>query len=331
MCDMWLTGANTMSTRIKKQASGPLGWTPPNLKGKVAVVAGGSRGSGRGIALALGETGATVYVSGRSTREGPKPFDGAPGTIEQTAEAVTRRGGHGIPVRCDHTIEADVEALFERIEHDHGRLDLLANGVWGSSAESSAIWNGTRKPFWEFKSNGWQETVVGGAYAALLATTHAARLMAPRGRGLIVHVTEPIFEEFGRITSLFWLFNMVGHRSINQITEVTAPALAKRNIAIIALAPGFMRTERVLKHIETMTEKQKQAYRFELSETTEYVGRAVASLAADANILPKTGKLLYGGDLAVEYGFKDSDGKAVGNFYRKAKMVECDARECSDR
>jgi NAD(P)-dependent dehydrogenase (short-subunit alcohol dehydrogenase family) len=124
-----------MTESKAEKAKEPVGWTPPNLKNRVAVVAGASRGAGRGIALALGESGATVYVTGRTTRIGPKPFDGAPENIDDTAEEVTRRGGQGIPVRVDHTMEAEVAALFERVEKEQGRIDVPANAVWGGSEQ----------------------------------------------------------------------------------------------------------------------------------------------------------------------------------------------------
>ena len=310
-----------MSTRNKKKADGPVGWTPPDFKDRVAVVAGASRGSGRGIALALGETGATVYVTGRTARGGPEPHDGAPGTIEDTAEEVTRRGGRGIPVRVDYTQEAEVAAFFERVGREKGRLDILANGVWGSSEETMRIWKGNGGAFWELESNNFKEAMIGGAYPALLASIHAARLMVRHGRGLIVHVTEPAGDPGENASSLFQIFHSLGHLSINRMAGAMSRGLAKRKVAMVALAPGFMRTERVLKNLEAMTEKQKQALRFDLSETTEYVGRAVASLAADAKLLRKSGELLYVGDLAKEYGFKDADGKLVANFYRELKMI----------
>ena len=299
------------------KAPGPIGWTPPDLRGKVAIVTGASRGAGRGIALALGETGATVYVTGRTARGGPQPFDGAPGTIDDTAEEVTRRGGVGIPVRCDHTVESEVEALFERVRREQGRLDTLANAVWGGS-EQYVQKDWKSKPFWELESTGWKQTMTAGAYAFLLASIHAARLMAPRRRGLIVHVTEPVLEKYDRGGPLFWMFWMLGHRCINRMSEAMSPDLKKRDIASLALAPGWMRTERVMMYT---SEKEKKSPRFAKSETTEYVGRAVAMLAADPKVLRKTGKLLYVGDVAREYGFKDADGRYVPNFYRELKMI----------
>jgi len=286
-------------------------WTTPDLNGQVAVVAGASRGAGRGMALALGDTGAAVYVTGRTVRGGPKPFDDAPGTIEDTAEEVTRRGGRGIPVWVDHSIEADVAALFDRVEKEQGRLDILANGVWGSSQQSyDQFFRKEHRPFWELPSVGWQEAIMAGAYAHLLASQHAARLMAPRRKGLIVSVTEPNDDGGG---SLFWLFHTIGHRCINRMAAAMRSDLGKHNIAIVALAPGFMRTERVLMGLEKLTEeareKMKQTYRFDKSESTEYVGRAVAALAADPDVLRFSGKLVHVGDLARKYGFRDTDGR----------------------
>jgi NAD(P)-dependent dehydrogenase (short-subunit alcohol dehydrogenase family) len=302
----------SMPTEAGQQAR----WEKPDLRNRVALVCGASRGAGRGIALALGECGATVYVSGRTLRGGPPPFDGAPGTIDDTAEEVTRRGGRGVPVRCDHTVEADVAALFARIRDEHGRLDLLANGVWGSSRENYDQMFGDRKrPFWELGSVGWNEAMLGGAYAHLLASVYAARLMAPRGAGLIASVTEPA-DGFPGGASLFWMFTGLGHAVINRLAAAMSGALKSRAVAIVAVCPGFMRTERVMMHIEKLTEEQKRAFRFELSETTEYVGRAVASLAADSKALRWTGKTVHIGDLAEEYGFTDTDGRQP-NFYRE--------------
>ena len=300
----------------KKKASGAI-WKPPDLSGKVAVVAGASRGAGRGIALALGDCGATVYVTGRTTRNGPKPPDGVSGTIEDTAEEVMRRGGRGIPVRVDHTREDEVARLFERVRREQDRLDVLVNAVWGGG-EQFAEEDWKRDPFWELSDVGWQANMMAGPYAILLASQHAARLMVPRRRGLIVSITEPIFEKYDRGGPLFWMFWMLGHRGINRISEAMAADLKKRNIATIALAPGWMRTERVMKHTSA---KEKKSPRFAKSESTEYVGRAVAHLAADAKVLERAGKLLYVGDLAEEYDFPDADGRRVPNFYRELKMI----------
>lgn len=168
-----------------------------NLKGKVAVVAGASRGAGKGIAIALGEAGATVYVAGRTSTQGPKPADGAPGTVEETADEVTRCGGRGIPVKVDCTDERDVATLFERVEKEQGRLDVLANAVWGAADANQtmddwmAAWG---KPFWEQPTDAWAHMMNAGPFAYFLMSAHAMRLMSKKGRGLIVGVTDGYFE-----------------------------------------------------------------------------------------------------------------------------------------
>jgi len=293
------------------------GWTPPDLHGRVAVVAGSSRGAGRGIALALGDTGAVVYVTGRTRRRGPKPFDDAPGTIDDTAEEVTRRGGRGIPVSVDHTNPSEVAGLFERVAREQGRLDLLANAVWGGN-EQYVQKGWQKRPFWQLESAGWQETMMAGPYAALLASRQAARLMTRRRKGLIVHVTEPVIEKYDRGGPLFWMFWMLGHRGLNRMVEAMRADLKKRNVATVALAPGWMRTERVMMYTSA---KEKKSRRFGKSESTEYVGRAVASLAADPRVLRWSGKLLFVADLADRYGFRDMDGRQVPNFYKEMKLI----------
>lgn len=294
-----------------------------SLKGKVAVVAGGSRGAGRGIALALGEAGATVYVAGRTTRGGPPPSDGAPGTIDDTADEVTRRGGRGIAVRTDCTDEASVESLFARVASDGAGVDVLANAVWGAADgmatvdEALAGW-GT--PFWERSTSEWRRLMDGGARAYYLMSFHAARLMAPRKRGLIVGVTDGFMEgtpesvldgtAFGDYNGmLLW---DLSHVTINRLLAGIAADGRKHGIAAITLMPGFMRTERV--ESSMTSEAARQQFRYDLSETTEYVGRAVAALAGDAKVLAKSGRIHFVADLAAEYGFTDVDGRVIPRF-----------------
>jgi NAD(P)-dependent dehydrogenase (short-subunit alcohol dehydrogenase family) len=310
-----------MAARSKRVSRGPAEpvrseWLKGSLAGKVAVVAGASRGAGRGIAVALGDAGATVYVAGRTTRAGPKPVDGAPGTIEDTAEEVTRRGGQGIAARTDCMAEADVSALFDRVAKQQGRLDVLVNAVWGGN-EMFGRAEGTA--FWELDEGSWRGHA-GSPGAHLSTALHAARLMAPRRSGLLVSITEPTSEKWGKGGSLFWMLWALGHHAINRVVETASRDLKKAGVAIVALAPGFMRTERVLMHLKT--EKEKKAYGFDQSESTEYVGRAVAALAGDPEVLRHSGKLLYAADLAVDYGFTDVDGKQVANFYRSRKMID---------
>lgn len=295
----------------------------PALEGKVAVVAGASRGAGRGIALALGEAGATVYVAGRSTRGGTPPSDGAPGTIEETAEQVTARGGTGIPVRTDCTDEREVAALFARIGRDQGGLDVLANAVWGaadgtkSPDEALAGWGA---PFWERSTDEWRRMMDGGPRAYYLTAFHAARLMAPRKRGLIVGVTDGFIEgtpdavlagtALGEYNGS--LLYDLSHTMINRLMYGMAADARKSGIAVVTLMPGFMRTERVERSMTS--DAVRKQFRHDLSESVEYIGRAVVALAGDRKALTKSGRIHFVADLATEYGFTDVDGRRIPRF-----------------
>jgi NAD(P)-dependent dehydrogenase (short-subunit alcohol dehydrogenase family) len=293
-----------------------------SLRGQVVLVAGGSRGAGRGIALACGEAGATVYVAARTSRDGPKPRDGAPGTVEDTAAEVTARGGEGIPVRVDLGDEEQVAALFHRIEQERGGLHVLANSVWGPNVMPE--WS---RRFWELSPWLWTETLrtIGACW---LTSVYAARLMIPAKRGLIVHVTDNYYIPAGDVAaavphsdSSAWrgqVLHDLGHECINRLIGAMSHDTKKHKVAVMGLNPGFMRTERVLMHMTT--DAIKKQFRFDLSETTEYIGRAVAALAGDRDNVMKNGKLLWVCDLAREYGFTDVDGRYIPRFDPKAPM-----------
>lgn len=273
-----------------------------SLKGKVTVVTGASRGAGRGIATALGEVGATVYVTGRSAR-GEATTENLPGTIEETAETVTARGGTGIAVRCDHTVDSDVEDLFARVQREQGRVDLLVNNAWGGYEHHD--YKTFSVPFYEQPLRHWNGMFTAGVRAALVASHFSAPLMLPQRRGLIVNITAWDRDKF-----LVNVFYDVAKDAINRMTYGMARELRPHNIAAIALAPGFMRTERVAAAFEAVGNKDYLNF----TESTEYVGRAVVALASDQNILEKSGKVLAVGDIAAEYGFTDIDGRQIPVF-----------------
>lgn len=275
------------------------------LAGKVAVVTGASRGAGRGIARVLGEAGATVYVTGRSTRG--NTTEGLPGSIDETAEEVTARGGRGIPVRCDNTVDEQVRALFERVKEEHGHLDILVNNVWGGyeNLYGSRWGDGTpfRAPFWEQSLDHWKKMFEAGVRAHLVASWFAAPLMVTRGQGLIVNTT---WYDQGRY--LGHVFYDVAKAAVNRLAFAMSHDLLPFNIACVALTPGFMRTERSLA-AGIITDVS-------VTESTEYIGRAVVALATDPNVMAKTGMTLAVGDLAREYGFTDIDGRQLPRYER---------------
>jgi NAD(P)-dependent dehydrogenase (short-subunit alcohol dehydrogenase family) len=270
------------------------------LQGKVAVVTGASRGAGRAIALVLGEAGATVYVTGRSSRGGPTTDD-LPGTIDDTAEAVTARGGTGIAVRCDHTDDSQVEALFQRVGREQGRLDLLVNNAWGGYEQHDLT--GFLRPFWEQPLRHWDGMFTAGLRAHLAASYFAAPLMLPQGRGLIVCTTA-----WDRGRYLGNLFYDLAKAAVNRLAWGLARELRRHGVAAVALAPGFMRTERV------MAAHAERPFDLGPTESPEYLGRAVGALAADPEVMQKTGQVLTVGDLAREYGFTDVDGRQPPPF-----------------
>ena len=205
-------------------------------------MAGSSRGAGRGIALALGDAGATVYVAARTSRHGPKPADGAPGTVEDTAEEVCARGGQGIPVRADLGNEEEAATLFRRVEEEHGRLDLMVDSAWGATI---AEWS---KPFWELSAGIWRDTAA-TIDAAWLTSVHAARIMVKQRRGLLIHVTDNIHSDVSAYRGqILW---DLGHEFLNRLIADMSRELQKSKVAMVGLNPGFMRTERVLRHMTT--------------------------------------------------------------------------------
>ncbi len=272
------------------------------LNGKVAVVAGGTRGAGCGIALTLGESGATVYVTGRSVR-GKPAMKGRPETIEETAEMVNARGGKGIAVQVDHTIENEVKALFERISNEQaGQLDILVNDIWGG--DELAEWD---KPFWKHdlrKGLLMQERAV---HTHMITSYYGVPLMIARNQGLVIEITDG--SDYNYRGSLFYSLAKIGPI---HLAEAMAKDLRSHHVTALALTPGFLRSEAMLDHFgvteATWQEAIKQDPHFAMSETPFFIGRAVLGLALDANVMEKSGQALTTWGLAQEYGFTDVDG-----------------------
>jgi len=279
-------------------------WTPPDLRGTVAVVTGASRGAGRAIAAVLGETGATVYVTGRSVR-GAATTEGLPGTIEETAEEVTRRRGVGVAVRCDHTVDADVESLVARVRREQRHLDLLVNNAWGGyEAYDPAAFSA---PFWVQPRTRWEAMFTAGVRAHLVMSQLAAPLLIGRPeRGRPGLVASTIAWAFGE--PLGNLFYDVAKAALVRMAYVVAEELRPYRVASVAIAPGFMRTERVL------AAHAAQPFDLSATESPEYVGRALAALAGDPELMRRSGQVLTAGDLARDYGFTDVDGGQPAAF-----------------
>jgi NAD(P)-dependent dehydrogenase (short-subunit alcohol dehydrogenase family) len=273
-----------------------------DLHTSVALVTGASRGAGRGIALELGSAGATVYVTGRSISGGPTTDD-VPGTIDDCARDVTERGGRGIAVRCDHAVDADVEALFDRIRADHGRLDLLVNNVWGGY-ESPECRPLARVPFWEQSLDQWDRMFTAGVRAHITASRLAVPLMLPLHRGLIVSTTANL-ETLPYLRNLFY---DLAKNAVARLVWAMAEELREHGIAALAVAPGFMRTERIVEAFRRAGVPDALDGPGGPKETTAYLGRAIVALALDARAIEKSGQLVEVGTLAREYGFTDVDG-----------------------
>ena len=267
-----------------------------SLSGKVALVTGASRGVGRGIALGLGEAGATVYVTGRTVEEG-KSAAALPGTIYKTAQEVTQLGGLGIPVRCDHTNDQEVEALFQRIHSEQNRLDILANNVWGGYehfTDGTEFWK--EKGFWTMPLSRWDKSFQAGVRAHYVASVFAAPMMIAQGSGLIVNTSF-----FAAQKDSSGVIYGIAKSASDRMAATMAYDLREYGVAVVSLYPGLVRTESIMKAAEY----------FDLSnsESPQFIGRAVAALANDPNIMQKSGQVLVAASLALEYGFTDIDGK----------------------
>jgi NAD(P)-dependent dehydrogenase (short-subunit alcohol dehydrogenase family) len=273
------------------------------LRGRVAVVAGATRGAGRGIAQALGEAGATVYCTGRTTRDRPSHY-ARPETIEETAELVSASGGTGIAVRVDHAVEEEVKALFERVQAEQGRLDVLVNSVAGEDPRT-----GGWASFWESDLSRGAEVLRAAVLSHLITGKYAAPIMIKQRGGLIVEVTESDLLIGGGGGNL--LHNLVKHAN-KGLALMMADELRAHRVAVLAITPGFLRSESMLQHFgvtaETWRDGAKKDPHFLASESPLFIGRAVAALAADGKVFARSGDVTSSWELAREFGFADADG-----------------------
>jgi NAD(P)-dependent dehydrogenase (short-subunit alcohol dehydrogenase family) len=273
------------------------------LTGKVALVAGGTRGGGRGIAVELGAAGATVYVTGRSSTSGRSDLD-RPETIEETAGQITAAGGVGIPVRTDHSRPQQVRALADRIGREqNGRLDVLVNSVWGGDPLTD--WE---YPLWEQDLETGLRLLRQAVETHVITSRFALPLMVARKSGLVVEVTDG---NTARYRGSF--FYDLAKSAVIRLAVAQAAELKPHGVAAVAITPGFLRSEAVLEHFGVTEANWHEGAlmdpNFAHSETPAYLGRAVAALAADPGIMAKTGRALATWSLYEEYGFTDADGR----------------------
>ena len=275
------------------------------LEGKIALVAGATRGAGRGIAVELGAAGATVYCTGRTTRAQPSELK-RPETIEETAELVTQAGGQGIAVQVDHLEPAQVEALVARIEREQARLDVLVNDVWG--ADVLIEWN---TPVWKHSLERGLRMVRLAVETHLITSHHALRLLTQRPGGLVIEVTDGTAEYNAtnyRVSTFYDLAKASGLRMAFSLAKELAP----HQCTAVAVSPGWLRSEQMLDNYRVTEANWCDAIavqpHFAITETPRYVGRAVASLAADPDVARWNGQSLSSGRLAQLYGFTDVDG-----------------------
>ncbi|HET7433252.1 MAG TPA: SDR family oxidoreductase [Thermoanaerobaculia bacterium] len=288
----------------------------------VALVAGATRGAGRGISLALGERGATVYCVGRSTRE--RLVSERPETIEESAELVTARGGKGIAVQADLTRPSEAESAIDIVREREGRLDVLVNDVWGGDDLTEF-----GKPFWELDPDLGKMMMERAIFSHIVTARAAAPLMIASGGRLIVEITDG---------NTAWyrgnLYYDLVKSSVIRLALAYARELRNKKIAAVAVTPGFLRSEAMLERMGVTEETYREAEDVHFaasSETPLYVGRAVAALAFDADVMKKSGRVYASWDLADEYGFTDVDGSQPhwGRYFEKTfgyPLKTCDEK-----
>jgi NAD(P)-dependent dehydrogenase (short-subunit alcohol dehydrogenase family) len=275
------------------------------LEGKVALVAGATRGAGRGIAVELGAAGATVYVTGRSTRARRSEYD-RPEAIEDTADLVTEAGGHGIAVPADHLDPAQVRRLVDRVADEQGRLDVLVNDIWGG--ETLFEWD---SPVWEHDLDKGLRLLRLAVDTHAITSHHALPLLLRRPGGLVVEMTDGT-ADYNSDHYRNSFFYDLAKASVLRMAFALGHELGPRGATAVALTPGWLRSEMMLDHFGVREDNWRDALdrvpHFAISETPRFVGRAVAALAADPDVARWNGRSLSSGGLAQVYGFTDLDG-----------------------
>jgi dehydrogenase/reductase SDR family protein 1 len=304
-----MSGKNHTNTILFSLASSHYRWRIRNmnsLKGKIALVTGASRGIGKGIAQVLGECGATVYITGRTVNKN-RSTGILPGTIDDTADGITKRGGVCIAIQCDHRDDEAVKRTFDAIKSDRGRLDILVNNAWGGYENIYRV----TKPeeyifqnhFWTQPLSLWDEMHMVGLRSNYVASSLAAPIMIRQKNGLIVNIS--FFAGRRYLSNVAY---GVCKAAVDRMSVDMAHELKEHNVSVVSLYPGLVRTEGVMLN--------KDYLDLSNSESPQFIGRAVAALAGDSSIISKTGKTLIAAEIALEYRFSDTDGRQPQSLRR---------------